>query len=276
MISHPVDLLNRQYRQPYHRFNVITDDGVTIQGVHLSNDQKPIFSEKKGFSPATLPGTLFIYCHGFLSGKNHRVVPHFVEALAERGDAMSFDFRGHGESHGTCTFADREVLDLKAVVRYARGLGYERIVTIGSSMGGATVIRYAALFGDVDGVVTIGAFADGRSFWWLSSQQAVQFFFGTSWGAQLCWWTRGTRVGSMSRMEQPIEVVHRIAPRPLLLIQGEWDLLIHPSEAEAIYQNAREPKELVIVPRGGHDLPLLTESTRDLIVEWVKRNVILL
>jgi len=256
MIGYPAALLNRQYRQPYHRFRVITDDGVTIQGVHLSNAQS----------------TLFIYCHGFLSGKNYRVVPHFVEGLARHGDAMSFDFRGHGESEGTCTFADREVLDLKAVVRYAHSLGYERIVAIGSSMGGATVIRYAALMGDVDGVVTIGAFADGRHFGWLSSQQAVQFFFGTRWGAQLCRWARGTRVGSMGRMEQPVEVVHRIAPRPLLLIQGEWDWLIHPSEARALYRHAGEPKELIIVPRGGHDLPLLNESTRDLIVDWVKRN----
>ncbi len=259
MFTHPAALWNRAYRRLHHLFNVITEDGVTIQGVHLENDRRDL---------------LFVYCHGFLSGKNHRAVPRFVEALARQADAMSFDFRGHGESDGYCTFADREVLDLAAVIRYARSLGYERIVTIGSSMGGATVIRHAALAGGVDGVVTIGAFADGDNFWWLSSQRAVQLFFNTRLGAELCWWTRGTRLGTPGRMEQPIEVVDRIAPKPLLLIQGEWDLLIHPSEAEALYRTAREPKELVLVPRSGHDLPLLTENTRDLIVGWVKRNAI--
>jgi hypothetical protein len=44
---------------------------------------------------------------------------------------------GHEESAGHCTF-DRA---LKAIIDYTRQLGYQTVVTIGASMGGATGCR---------------------------------------------------------------------------------------------------------------------------------------
>jgi fermentation-respiration switch protein FrsA (DUF1100 family) len=45
----------------------------------------------------------------------------------------------------------------------------------------------------------------------------------------------------------PIEVVARIAPRPLLLIHGENDELINARHARLLYARAGEPKELWIL-----------------------------
>lgn len=55
----------------------------------------------------------------------------------------------------------------------------------------------------------------------------------------------------MLREYEPGTHVHRIAPKPLLMLVAENDVLTPTELALATYQNAREPKKLVILP-GGH------------------------
>lgn len=249
----------RPYRVPHERFTVHAVDGVTIRGVHLQRGSD----------------TLFIYCHGFMSNKNLKAIPGFVEALAERYDSAAFDFRGHGDSAGVCTFTEREILDLNAVVRYFRGQGYRRLITIGSSMGGATVIRHAALYGGVDGLVTVGAFADFTRFHYPSTQFALDLSFNHPFGPTYTRFFRNTRLGPLPHVPtQPLDLVDRIKP-PILFIHGEWDLLVHPDEARELHKHALPPKEIIVIPRTGHDMPILTKKTRDLIVEWVDRNIVI-
>jgi len=254
-------VLYRPYHRPHHRFSVVTEDGVRIVGVHLPRGRR---------TRSPLRRTLAIYCHGLLSSKNYWMVPRFVELLGERFDALAFDFRGHGESGGVSTVADREVLDVKAVVEESRTWGYDRVILVGASMGGAAAIRYAALYGDVDGVVTIGAFADLAALERPLTRYSLSFFL-TPLGSTVVHWWRGTRMGELRAMRQPIELVHHIAPTPLLLIHGEWDPLVELDHGQALYRRAREPKHLIVVPRGGHVMPLLNSQTRDWIADWVER-----
>lgn len=51
---------------------------------------------------------------------------------------------------------------------------------------------------------------------------------------------------------RPQDVVHRIAPRPLLVVHGERNRLHVPEEARALYEHAGEPRELVLLPGAGH------------------------
>jgi uncharacterized protein len=241
------------YRAPHERFTVQTSDGVTLRGVHFKHGHD----------------TLCLYCHGFLSHKNLKAVPGFVELLAERFDAASFDFRGHGESGGVCTFTEREVLDIDAVVDYMRAQGYKRIILIGSSMGGATVIRYGALYDKVEGIITVGAFADFKRFHYPATQFSFDLVFNHPIGAHYTRFLRGTRLGSFQpNLPQPLDLIDQIE-EPTLFIHGEWDLLVHPNEARLLHERAQPPKQIVVVPRSGHDMPLLNAKTRDLIVEWV-------
>lgn len=50
----------------------------------------------------------------------------------------------------------------------------------------------------------------------------------------------------------PESVVHRIAPRPILIVHGDQNRLHHAEEAEHLYANAREPKQLVLLEGHGH------------------------
>jgi pimeloyl-ACP methyl ester carboxylesterase len=50
----------------------------------------------------------------------------------------------------------------------------------------------------------------------------------------------------------PIDVVDRIAPRPLLIVHGGADALIPVDNAYALYERAGQPKELWVVPGVEH------------------------
>jgi len=63
--------------------------------------------------------------------------------LNRAGGVVLFDFRGHGRSGGESTLGDLEIRDVAVAVAYARELGYERIATVGFSMGASIVLRQA-------------------------------------------------------------------------------------------------------------------------------------
>lgn len=250
-------LLYREYTRPYREFTVTTEDGVDIQGIHLDNGSD----------------ILLVFCHGLFSSKNQRNVPPFLESLSENFDVIAFDFRGHGGSTGHCTFGRAEIRDVKAVVDYARELGYPTIVAIGASMGGATVLRAFGQYGGLDGVATIGAFADTNLLQRPHTHLTLRFVFETEAGQALARWTRGTRIGDLLTMEQPVDFADRIDV-PLLVIHGERDPLVEPVHAFQIMDHAPDPKELVILPQGGHVMTNLDDGLRDLIVGWVNSEVL--
>jgi pimeloyl-ACP methyl ester carboxylesterase len=240
----------REYSQPHTEFRVVSADGVEIRGVHL----------RGGFS------TLLVYCHGFSTGKNYSHVQRWVQGLAQELDVIAFDFRGHGESGGATTFGAKEVLDLDAVVQYAKRFDYERIVLMGSSMGGAAAVRYAADSKDVDAVITMGAYAN------------TQFSFVAMMGLGVLKWSLTRRVidrATTTRIEEavppynPRDFVGRISPRPLLVLHGELDPLIPLSHARELLAHAGEPKTLQIIRRGGHDVENLNVRTKRRILEWL-------
>lgn len=241
----------RAYRKPHTPFQVVTRDGVELRGVHL-NDDHP---------------TLVIYCHGFLSGKNYLHIQRWAELLADDMDVMTFDFRGHGESGGATTMGEKELFDLDAVVQYARRFGYQRIVVMGSSMGGAVAIRYATDAAGVDGVITMGAFAHGSfGIWALSGLRLLQLPLSRA----VMRHAYATRIERAQPPYAPRDFVAQISPRPLLLLHGEYDSLIPLAHARELYANARDPKELYVIPRGTHDLENLNAATKKLIVQWLE------
>ena len=64
----------------------------------------------------------------------------------------------------------------------------------------------------------------------------------------------------------------KIAPRPVFLVQGDADKKILPRETVALFNNAREPKELRVVKRAGHSFAyfedLLIKVTLERLIAW--------
>lgn len=243
----------RGYSMPHAPFTVVTRDGVHVCGVHLNRDHS----------------TLLIYCHGFLSGKNFLHIQRWVDLLAQDVDVIAFDFRGHGESGGASTLSDSEVLDLEAVVQYAQRFGYQHIVLMGSSMGGAVVIRYAANAPAVNGVVTMGAFANQQfSPMAMRGLDLLKIPFGRT----VMHRVYATRIERTRPQYAPRDFVSEISPRPLLVIHGEYDPLIPVAHARELFDHAREPKQLYIIPRGLHDTENLNPRTKQRILKWLQET----
>ena len=60
-----------------------------------------------------------------------------------------------------------------------------------------------------------------------------------------------------------------VSPRPLLLVHGEADRRLPPHSSKAIYQWAREPKELVLYPGAGHTLRECRDELHPLLRTWL-------
>lgn len=71
----------------------------------------------------------------------------------------------------------------------------------------------------------------------------------------------------------------KVAPRPLLLVHGDEDIVIEYEASQIIYGWAQEPKEVVIYPRMGHGLDGphrddLKALLKDRLVKWVGREAL--
>ena len=64
--------------------------------------------------------------------------------------------------------------------------------------------------------------------------------------------------------------VGQIAPRPLLIIQGEKDTMVRLEEGEALFANAGEPKEIMVIPDINH-AEVYEPRNPDVYAQVVKR-----
>jgi pimeloyl-ACP methyl ester carboxylesterase len=97
--------------------------------------------------PAGEPRGWILYLHGFRSSQSGEKATFFRERAVEDGFAFcSYDSRGHGESDGEISDVtpSRNFEDLSRVRGWYREQGAAEVVLLGSSMGGATALWYAA------------------------------------------------------------------------------------------------------------------------------------
>lgn len=232
-----------------------TDDGVRIDAHHDPG-------------PACLGVVL---AHGFTGSWRRPGVRRAALELSRVAGVVSFDFRGHGRSGGRSTVGDREVLDLAAAVDWVRRLGYQRIATVGFSMGAAIAIRHAATGDGLAAVVAIS----GPSRWYYrdtAAMRRVHWVIEKRLGRLTGRVLRRTRIAATGWNpvpEPPDAAAARIAPTPLLVVHGDADLLFPVEHAQALYAAAGEPKELWIEPGFGHAENAATPELLARIGNWL-------
>ena len=230
----------------------VTDDDVTLSGVHV---------------PGPTDRPAFVLAHGFTHGIAKPATRAAIDAFAEHSAVVAVDFRGHGQSAGRSSVGRDEVLDLDAVVRWARAAGYPTVAVVGFSLGAAVALRQSALGTDrPDVVVAVSAPSRWyvresvpmrRLHWLLEHPLAVQM------GAAL-----GVRLGEpwSDLPRSPIEVAGNI-DIPLLLVHGTQDDYFTPAHAIAL-QDASRDGQLWIEPGMGHGESGLTPELADRIAAW--------
>ncbi|MCX7682804.1 MAG: alpha/beta hydrolase [Anaerolineae bacterium] len=188
-------------------------------------------------------GVVVLVAHGH--GGARPADAHSLFARNRYG-VVSWDFRAHGESEGEiCTLGYYEVLDVEAALDFALSQpGVKRVGAWGGSMGGATVIMAAARRSEIEAVVADSAYAA------LADELEVMVPF-----APLRPLVRffGEREAGISIHDvRPEEVIGRISPRPVLIIQGLADQMVPPDAGERLYSAAGTPKYLWVEPDVGH------------------------
>ncbi|MCA1834077.1 MAG: alpha/beta hydrolase [Actinomycetota bacterium] len=224
-----------KYATRHVQFWCDASDGVRLAGTMLGR---------------TDVSTAVVVAHGFMGYRAKPKIRLLAEGLAADYGVFVFDLRGHGESGGLCTGGDAEALDVQAVVAAARERGYKNVVTVGASLGGIAVIREAALYRDVEGVIAIST----PAVWGGTSKpvRRITWLFATKVGRKLVGYGGVQLADAWADPEPPVALAGRIAPIPLLLIHGEDDHYFPPESAEQIFAAAGEPKRLLILPGFGH------------------------
>jgi uncharacterized protein len=240
----------------YENVRFTTDDGVTLWGwfVPAARDTR----------------TAVIILHGF-SGHRLPELAAFVPWLHERHHVLQFDFRGHGESDpGHITLGSHERRDVAAAVRFLEGRGLGPIALFGVSMGASTAIVSAPDL-PVAAVVADAPFAELHHP--VANRMRDVGYPLAGLGARVI--VAGAALRTRTRLRNPLDLVRRIAPRPLLIISPAEDRLIDRRQSEVLYERAAEPKEIYRVPGAGHAEAYAIDPTayRERVLSFLERHL---
>ena len=212
-------------------------DGITLRGwyIPVEGSEKTIIvcSGANGSLDADLHVAPWLHAAGF--------------------NVLLFDWRAHGKSDGdVVTLGYNERYDLIAAVEFAQARGAQRVGVLGFSMGGAVALATAAVYESIHVVVAdspfvfvLSAVAGGLLERGLPDSLSYVL-------ARLFLVTACLRTGLNLFESDPARWVRRISPRPVLLLFGQQDMIVPPSEVDLIVAHTGEPKDVWRVPEAGH------------------------
>ncbi|OPX83757.1 MAG: Alpha/beta hydrolase family protein [Pelotomaculum sp. PtaB.Bin104] len=226
--------------------------------------QKVIYPNQSGINLTGLlykkpvaAGTVIVVCHGFAGSKEGggRAVA-MAEEMGRLGySTLLFDFTGCGESEGDFAGISltRHIGDVKSSVDFCRGLGFERVITLGRSFGGTAALCLGRYGGRIAGVCTWAAPGAVQEVFARYRKQAAKtasdlFPISEEEGAP------NISKGFFADLDRH-DVYGQaalIAPEPLLVIHGEQDQTVPVGNAQAIFDAAGEPKEIKIIRGADH------------------------
>lgn len=190
-------------------------------------------------------GATIVLAHG-MGGNRTEMLPH-ADYLHWAGfTVLLFDFRCRGLSDGKeCTLGAREPLDILSAVNYLKkrtDVDPKRIGVQGISLGAASAILAAAKTpNDIQGVVAEIPFTSVNSvlnhtFPHIVGLPSFPFAPVTKW---ICEYRLGVDFDDIN----PLNVIGRISPRPILLIDNLNDDLFPSGSVEMLEKAARQPKD---------------------------------
>jgi len=235
------------------------DDGLTLRGCYL----KTTAPERKG-----------VILFGLEFGSNRWACRPYCEKLIAAGyDVFAFEPRNQGESDRDPNYeplqwvTDRDVADTRAAIKYLltrpdadpKGIGL-----FGISKGGGMGLVAASGERAVRCAVTDGVYGTHTTMVpylkrWIqiySDRKMIQrvlptWFYGMIGmiGAKKVARNRGVTYPSVEKAAGKFR-------RPVLMIHGEGDTYIKPEMARVLFDRARGPKELWVVPKAKHNQAL--------------------
>ena len=187
-------------------------------------------------------------------------------ALWRKGfNVILYSYRGMpGSDRGPITFGIKEVLELQAVIAFARKrIPNARIGLLGYSMGAVVSLLGAAGEPGVEALVLDSPFSDLRTLMAENVRRTIRLP-----GAPFVWLAGlmlRLRAGSRLSDCSPQAVLSSLEPRPLFFIHGGADDITSVNHSRRLYDAYRGPREIWIVQGAPHagayfaDRPLYVE-----------------
>lgn len=247
----PITVIPRTFGLEFEEESFTSPDGVPLKGWFVPA-QGPRAAGRPG---AVVPTDVtLIVCHGW--GANRSDILERTYFLNTEGgyNLFYFDFRNHGESGtGRSSLTKLEIGDLEAALAHlkaTRPAAARRVALYGMSMGASVCLWVAAHRPEIAGVVAESPFGSYRE---VVVRFGKMFYnFPRVPFALITLWATRWRLGFDPQDHSPLGVVHRIAPRPVFLMQGDRDARMPVLEGERLFAAAREPKTLWTVPGANH------------------------
>ena len=235
------------------------------------------------------PRASLLFLHGNAENLSSHV--HAVTWLPARGyEVLALDYRGFGRSQGEAS-VDAIHEDARAALDWltARYTNLSNLadstdsadarddgdgggdtardmplVVYGQSLGASVAIRLVAQQAQartrVAAVIADSPFASYRG---IAREKLGQVWL--TWPLQ---WPLSLLI---SDRHAAIDVVGRISPVPLLLIHGERDRVVPAEHSRRLFTAAGEPKDLWLIPEGGHIDAVRRESLRTRLLAFLDR-----
>lgn len=238
-----------EFQADYEEVELVTADGVSFGAWHFRQPGSPqtviVSAGHKGQRQGALGITVALWRKGF--------------------NVITYSYRGMpGSDMAPVTFGIKEVLELQAVIAFARKrIPNARIGLLGYSMGAVVSLLGAAGEPGVQALVLDSPFSDLRRLL-VENVRSASKVPGAPfvWLAGLMLWLRTRcRISDCS----PIAVLSSLEPRPLFFIHGGADAITSVNHSRRLYDAYRGPREIWIVQGAPHtgayfaDRPLYVE-----------------
>jgi fermentation-respiration switch protein FrsA (DUF1100 family) len=252
-----------EFQADYEDVELVTADGVAFGAWYFRQPGSPqtviISGGHKGQRQGALGVAVALWRKGF--------------------NVILYSYRGmSGSDRAPVTFGIKEVLELQAVIAFARKrIPTARIGLLGYSMGAVVSLLGAAGEPGVEALVLDSPFSDLRTLLtenvWRRARLPGRPFV---WMAGLMLRARtGSRLADCS----PMAVLSSLEPRPLFFIHGGADEITSVSHSRRLYDAYRGPREIWIVQGAPHtgayfaDRPLYVERVAGFFARHLGLNV---
>ena len=219
----------------YQPVSFQSSDGITLNGWFIPPEN----------------GAVIIFAHGF--GANRIGSLDDAQMVVSHGyGALLFDLRNSGESDGDLTTMGLlEAKDVIAAVEYVQGQLETRpkVALFGHSMGAAAVLLAGQQAG-ADAIVSASAFT--------SLEDSISHSFEAMTGlppfpfAPMVVFFAEREAGRDVSEISPVSAVRQYESLPVLFIHGDRDGLIPVSNVYELYEQANDPKEILVLEGAGH------------------------
>jgi fermentation-respiration switch protein FrsA (DUF1100 family) len=205
-----------------------------------------------------------------LHGNAENISTHIgnVYWMPARGfNVFLLDYRGYGLSLGSPS-VEGALEDVDSAMQALLGradVDRSRMVVFGQSLGGALAIHYVAHSSYrqyVCALIVESAFSSYRE---ITREKLADFWL--TWPLQypLSW--------TVNDDYSPLRAVGWISPIPLLILHGDKDPIVPLHHGLRLYEAAREPKALWVVPGGGHTEAMRDDALRDRLTAYIRNAV---